>query len=171
MTIAFVWLLALAQGAGSPPQPPVPPATPAPADQPPPTTAADPARLVFATGTSGLVLVAVKADRTADYEAAIAAVKAAVAAAPAADRAFADGWQVFKAKEPDAKGNALYVHWVPAPQVDVDYRPSLVLERLAAAVPEALLVKYRDALAAPPSRLSLDALATLGVAPVPPPKR
>jgi hypothetical protein len=31
-------------------------------------------------------------------------------------------------------------------------------------------VKYRDALAAPPTRLTLDALATLGVTPVPPPR-
>lgn len=169
--MSLLWLLALLQSAGS-----TPPAQAAPATPPPPAQAAaaapaDPARLVFAPGTTGLVLVVVKATRTADYEAVIAALKTALADAPETDRAMAAGWQVFKAKEPDAKGNTVYVHWVPTPQADADYRPSLVLDRLSAALPEALLVKYRDALAGPPSRLSLDAVATLGLTPVVPPKR
>lgn len=168
MTSLSAWLLVLVQSAGSPSQPPAtPPAPPGTSAQPPATTPSDPARLEFAAGTTGLVLVTVKPDRTADYEAVIAAVKAAVDGAAPSDRAFADGWRVFRAKEPDAKGNIVYVHWLPAPQAGTDYRPSLVLERLAAAIPEAQLVKYRDALAGPPARLSLDALATLGVTPVP----
>lgn len=167
MTSLAAWLLVLVQSAGSPSQPPAPPATPAVPAQPSPTTPADPARLEFAAGTTGLVLVAVKADRTADYEAVIAAMKAAIDAAAPTDRAFVDGWRVFRAREPDAKGNVVYVHWLPEPQPGTDYRPSLVLERLAAAVPEAQLVKYRDALAGPPARLSLDVLATLGLTPVP----
>jgi hypothetical protein len=78
---------------------------------------------------------------------------------------------VFKAREADAKGNAVYVHWVPAPAPETDYRPSLVLDRLSSSLPEALLVKYRDALAGPPSRLSLEAVASLGITPVAPPKQ
>lgn len=112
----------------------------------------------------------VKADRTADYDAVMTALRDAIAAAPVADRRATAGWQVFKAREADAKGNAIYVHWLPAPVADVDYRPSLVLDRLSTSLPEALLVKYRDALAAAPSRLSLDVFATLGVVPVPPPR-
>jgi hypothetical protein len=153
-----VWLLALTQSAGSAPQVPPPP----PADTP---AASDPARLTFPAGASGLVLVLVKADRTADYDAVIAALKDALAKADEAERRVAAGWQVFKAREADAKGNAVYVHWLPGPVADVDYRPSFLLDRLSAALPEALLVKYRDALAAPPTRLSLDALAALGVPP------
>lgn len=169
--ILALWLLALAQSAGSPPPPQAAPAAPPPPAQTTPAAPADPARLIFAPGTTGLVLVAVKAARAADYEAVIAALKAALAAAPEADRAMAAGWQVFKAQEPDAKGNVVYVHWVPAPQADADYRPSLVLDRLSASLEEAVLVKYRDALAAPPSRLSLEAIATLGLTPVPAPRR
>jgi len=158
-----IWLLALVQSASSTSQPP----TQVPADTP---AAADPARILFPAGVSGLVLVLVKADRTADYEAVMTALKTAVAAAPAADQQAADGWQVFKAREADAKGNAVYVHWLPSPVADTDYRPSILLDRLSASLPEALLVKYRDALAAPPTRLTLDAFARLGVAPVPPPR-
>ncbi len=146
------------------PQPPAPP----PADVPAP---ADPARLTFPAGVAGLVLVLVKADRTADYEAVITALKDALAAAADADRLVAAGWQVFKAREADAKGNAVYVHWLPAAAADTDYRPSLLLDRLSTSLPEALLVKYRDALAAPPTRLSLDAFALLGAPPVVPPRR
>lgn len=157
-------LLALLQSASSSPQTAPPPAPPAVAP-----AAADPARLSFPAGTTGLVLVAVKAALTADYEAVIAALRDALVAATPEQRRLAGGWQVFKAREADAKGNAIYVHWLPTPSAEIDYRPSLILDQLTAALPEALLVKYRDALAAPPTRLSLDAFATLVVAPVPPP--
>ena len=163
MNTLAAWLLALVQSAGSVPQPPAP----VPADTP---AAADPARILFPAGASGLVLVLVKADRTADYEALISGLKSALEAAPPADRRVADGWQVFKAREADAKGNAVYVHWLPTPVAEADYRPSMLLDRLSAALPETLLVKYRDALAAPPTRLSLDVFAALGVTPVPPPR-
>lgn len=163
MKTLAIWLLALVQSASSTSQP----SAQVPADTP---AAADPARILFPAGVSGLVLVLVKADRTADYEAVMAALKTAVAAAPAADQKVADGWQVFKAREADAKGNAVYVHWLPSPVADADYRPSILLDRLSASLPEALLVKYRDALAAPPTRLTLDVFATLGVVPVPPPR-
>jgi hypothetical protein len=164
VTAALVLLLALLQSAGSTTSPPAAP----PASQPVPT---DPARLTFPAGTSGLVLVLVKADRTADYEAVIAGLASAMAAASADLRALAGGWKVFKAQEPDAKGNAVYVHWLASPVPEVDYRPSAALDALMAAVPEADLVKYRDALAAAPTRLSLALLADLALAPVKKPPR
>jgi len=163
VNILAVWLLALVQSASSDSQPPAP----VPADTP---TAADPARLSFPAGASGLVLVLVKPELTADYEAVIGALKTALAAAAETDRRLADGWQVFKAREADAKGNAVYVHWLPSPVADADYRPSMLLDRLSTSLPETLLVKYRDALAAPPTRLTLDAFAALGVTPLPPPR-
>lgn len=163
MTIAMLWLLALVQSAGSPPPPPPPSQAAPPASQA--TAPADPARLVFAPGTSGLVLVLVKADRTADYEAVLLALRTSLQSAPEAEQSMAKGWQVFKAQEKDAKGNVVYVHWIPSPVADADYRPSVVLDRLSATLPEPLLVKYRDAIVGAPARLSLDALGSLGVVP------
>lgn len=125
---------------------------------------------MFPAGTSGLMLVLVKADRTADYEAVIAAVATALKGASADARARAEGWKVFKAQEADAKGNAVYVHWLPSPVPETDYRPSAVLEALMAALPEAELVKYRDAMAGAPTRLSLSLLADLSLAPVAKPR-
>ncbi len=163
MTSALVLLLAL-QSASSTLTPPAP--EPAPQAVP-----ADPSRLLFPAGASGLVLVLVKADRTADYEAVIAAVAAAMGGAGPDARARAGGWQVFKAQEADAKGNAVYVHWLPSPVPDTDYRPSAVLDALMAQMSEADLVKYRDALAAAPTRLTLSLLADLSLTPVAKPQR
>jgi hypothetical protein len=160
VNLAAIALLTLAQSVSSASQPPAPPAADAP-------VAVDPARIFFPAGASGLVLVLVKPDRTADYEAVLSELKATLAGAPAADRRLVDGWQVFKAREADAKGNAVYVHWLPTPVADVDYRPSMLLDRLSTSLAETLLVKYRDALAAPPTRLTLDAFAVLGAVPVP----
>ncbi len=155
-------LLALLQSAGS---------TTPPSGQPPPAdaTRVDPATLSFPSGTSGLVLVLVKADRVADYEAVITALTTALAAASPEARTRAGGWQVFKAQEPDAKGNAVYVHWLPTPSPGTDYRPSAALEALMVTLPEATLVKYREALAAAPSRLTLAMLAELALGRLPKP--
>lgn len=172
MTIALTVLLAFAQSASSTPPPSPQPATTQAA--PPPTapaaTVADPAKLVFPIDSAGLVLVAVKPDRTADYEAMIHALHDALAAGDAAARRIGEGWRVYKATDADAKGNALYVHIVATPLADADYRPSIVLSGLAREVPADLLVKYRDAFAGAVTRLSLNVLADFGLAPVVKPK-
>lgn len=156
-------LLALLQSASSPPAPTqAQPSTPAPQD---------PARLTFPADATGLVLVVVKADRTADYEAVLTAIREQAAKAAPADRAVTAGWQVFKAREADSKGQIVYVHWLPTPQAEVDYRPSFVLDRLAATLNEGLLAKYREAIAGGPMRLTLDRVVDLGLAPVPPPRQ
>jgi len=81
-------------------------------------------------------------------------------------RSLAQGWRVFKADETDAKGNAVYVHALFPTIAGADYRPSLLLDQLLAEPPTELLAKYKDALAGPPTRLSLTELANMAVAPV-----
>lgn len=155
-------LLFLLQAPASPP-----PAAPADAQAPAAEAPSpDPAASVFTTNV-GLLLVAVTADKTADYEAAITALQSAFAAATdPSRRAIAQGWRVYKAGESDAKGNALYVHALLPALPGVDYRPSLWLDQLLAEAPVELLAKYQAALAGPPSRLSLTELAHMAVAPV-----
>lgn len=167
MSVPLFVLLAFVQSAGSTPQPPPAAAAQAPA---PASTGVDPARLVFPIDSSGIVLVAVKADRTADYEAMIRALHEALAAAEPAARRLGDGWRVYKAADTDGKGNALYVHLIAAPVADTDYRPSVVLGRLVRDLPAELLVKYRDAFAGATTRLTLALLADLSLAPVVTPK-
>jgi hypothetical protein len=80
---------------------------------------------------------------------------------------------VFKASEPDAKGNATYVHLMMPVVTGFDYRPSLLLDELVKELAPELLSKYQDAFAMPPSKLSLTEFANLSVAPLPiePPKK
>lgn len=142
--------------AQSEPQAPAAPAAPSP----------DPAAVQFATPV-GLVLVPVKAALVKDFEAAIAALQEAFQKnSDPTRRAMAQGWRVYRATEPDAKGNVLYIYAIVPVVPDVDYRPSLLLDELLAGAPPELLTKYRDALAGPPSKLSLTELAHMGTAPV-----
>ena len=114
-----------------------------------------------------MLLVAVKADKTADYEAVMTALQGALAASPdPARRSLAQGWRVFKAVEGDAKGNIVYVHALFPAVAGADYRPSLLLDELLTEPPVELLAKYKEALAGPPTRLSLTELAHMAVAPV-----
>jgi hypothetical protein len=155
--VAALLLQAPAPGAPVPPLPDQPPTAPAPVD---------PATVTFTTGV-GLLLVAVKPDRTADYEEALVALQGALsAAAHPGHRAVAAGWRVFKASETDAKGNVLYVHALLPVVEGVDYRPSLWLDELLEQAPTELLAKYRDAFATPPTKLSLTELANMALAPV-----
>jgi hypothetical protein len=129
----------------------------------------DPSVVQFDTEV-GLLLVPVKASATADYEAMIRELQAALAAsADPGRRRQAAGWRVFKAAETDARGQALYVHLVSPAVLGEDYRPSAVLDVLLDGAPEELLVKYRDAHAGPPSKLSLAEIANMTLAPPPPP--
>ena len=149
----LVGLLAIQAPTAGPPQPPAPP------------TASDPATTTFTTDV-GLLLVAVKPDKTADYEAVLQALQTAFAASTdPARRAVAQGWRVFKASEADAKGNAIYVHALLPVVPGTDYRASLWLDQLMQEAPTDMLAKYKDALAGPPSRLSLTEVANMALTP------
>ncbi len=145
----------------------------APADGPPqpqppaaPAAPVDPATASFTTAV-GLLLVPVRPDKAPDYEAAIAALQAALSAtADPARRSLAQGWRVYRASEPDSNGNVLYVHAVLPTVPGADYRPSLLIDELLQDAPADMLAKYKEALAGAPMRLSLTELANMAVAPV-----
>jgi len=50
-----------------------------------------------------------------------------------------------------------------------DYRPSLLLDELIKELAPDLLGKYQDAFAMPPSKLNLNELANMSIAPLPKP--
>lgn len=168
VTVALALVLQLAQVPAQPPAPVEPPQTPTETGAATPAPPADPATSAFATD-AGLLLVVIKPDKVADYEAVLRTLQEALATdSDPARRSVAEGWRVFKAAEPDGKGNTIYVHalWPAVP--GFDYRPSLLLDELVAGVSLDLLDKYKDAFAAPPTKLSLSELAHMSVAPVAP---
>jgi len=87
------------------------PATSAPAQVTAPekvATAPTPPRLL--TSDSGLVLNFIKPDKTADFEGVVAKLREALQKSPKPERRQqAASWKVFKAGEPAASGNVLYV--------------------------------------------------------------
>ena len=132
------------------------------------TPPADPASSHF-TSEAGILLVAVKPAATADYELVIQTLQAALAKDPDPNRsAAAKGWTVYKANEPDAKGNPIYVHVMLPAVPNFDYRPSLLLDELVKDLTLELLSKYEQAFAEPPKRLNLVEFAHMSVAPVAP---
>jgi hypothetical protein len=159
--LVSVFLAAASAQTPTPPQPTgnTSPATPSPG--------ADPAAATFTT-EQGLLLVAVKPDKVADYEAAIVALQDALSKSDDEDvRKLAAGWKVFKA-DVDAKANPLYVHVLQPVVAGADYRPSLWLDKLLAGAPADLLAKYRDAFAMPPTKLPLTKFADMTEVPVKP---
>lgn len=158
MSFLFVILLVLAQAAA--PQPP------APAKPEPLPASPDPASSHF-TSEAGVLLVTVKPAAIADYELAIRTLQEALSQDKDPNRsAAASSWRVYKAGEPDAKGNPIYLHVMIPAVPNFDYRPSLLLDELVKELPPDLLAKYQDAFAAPPTKLNLAELAHMAVAPV-----
>jgi len=145
---------------------PLPTAKPPAPLTPSPSPSPDPAAAVFTTPV-GVILVAVQPEKTADYEAAIVALRDALQRTDdPTRRAVAAGWRVYRAAETDAKKNVLYVHALAPAVPAVDYRPSLLLDELLQGAPADLLAKYRDSFAGPATKLSLTELAHMGVAAV-----
>jgi hypothetical protein len=129
----------------------------------------DPASVHFLSD-AGLLLVAIKPTAVADYEEVIHALQGALAKDADTTRATAaKGWRVYKAAENDAKGNALYIHLMLPAVTGFDYRPSLLLDELVKELAPELLSKYQDAFAMPPSKLNLNELANMSIAPLPKP--
>jgi hypothetical protein len=162
---AFFLLLAQAAAPSTPPQSPAQNVSPAkPAVEPTP----DPASVHFKSD-AGLLLVAIKPTAVADYEHVIQTLQEALAKDTDKIRsAAATGWRVFKAEEPDGKGNALYVHLMLPTVTGFDYRPSLLVDELLKELAPDLLTKYQDAFAMAPSKLNLNEFARMSVAPLPP---
>jgi len=167
LSLFFAVFLLLAQVAAPPasPQSPAQNVTPGkPVVEPTP----DPASTHFTTD-AGILLVAIKATAVADYESVISTLQDALSKDTDPTRvAAAKGWRIYKAAEPDAKGNTLYVHLMTPTVTGFDYRPSLLLDELVKELAPDLLTKYQDAFAMAPSKLNLTEFANMSVAPLPP---
>ena len=164
MSPFFASLLLLAQVA-APPSSPQNTTPPKPAVEPTP----DPASVHFLSD-AGLLLVFIKPAAVADYEQVIHALQDALAKDTDKTRmAAAKGWRVYKAAENDAKGNAVYIHLMMPAVTGFEYRPSLLLDELVKELAPELLPKYQDAFAIPPSKLNLNELANMSIAPLPKP--
>jgi pyruvate/2-oxoglutarate dehydrogenase complex dihydrolipoamide acyltransferase (E2) component len=123
---------------------------------------AAPAARVFASD-AGLVLNFVKADKTADFEMIVAKLREALAKSDKPERRQqAASWKVFKALEPAANGNALYVFVIDPAVKGADYTVSTVLAEAFPDQVQDLYKRYADAYASGQNFVNLTLMSALG---------
>lgn len=156
------------------PQPAAPqapaPATPAaepPAGQPPaPVVPPVPAALPMA-GPTGMVLHAVKADKTAQFEAVMTRLRdLLVASTDQVRRQQGSGWRVYRQATPLADGSVLYISWLDPVVPNAEYDVPRLLAEAAPAEAAQLYEQFRDAHVQPTVQASN---LTIVITPTPPP--
>jgi hypothetical protein len=121
-----------------------------------------PATRVFASD-AGLVLNFIKPDKTADFEAVMAKLKAALEkSAKPERRQQAAGWKIFRALEPGANGSVLYVFTIDPAVPGADYTVSTILAEGFPDEVQALYAQYAGAYAAGQNVVNLKLSAALG---------
>ncbi len=118
--------------------------------------------LVFGAD-AGVVFNVIRPDKTADFEMVMGRVKDALQKSENPIRKQqAAGWKVFRAQEPDAKGNVLYLYVLDPAVKDADYTVSRILAEVFPTEAQELWLKFRDAYAAGQNRLNLNLVADFG---------
>lgn len=144
-------------------QPPTQPPTDPAQQQPQQPAQPKEPRLTF-TGDAGILLFTIKGDQTATFEELVTKVREALAnSEDPVRKQQLQGWKIYKASEPAAEGNALYVLLVDPVVKGAEYDPvMLVVEALGKdyATPEnqEMVKKFVDVFANV-NRLNLTPLA------------
>ncbi len=139
-----------------------------PAQQNPPAAAQAPAQQAPApavgfTGDAGIVVHYIKADKAADFEAALAKVKEALQKSQSPERKQqAAGWKVFKSPDPAGEGTVVYL-WIIDPVVKgADYSVGKILSEGFPAEANEIFKKYADAYAKGQVRLNGNVVLSMG---------
>jgi hypothetical protein len=121
-----------------------------------------PAGRVFGSD-AGMILNAIKADKTEDFEAVLAKVKEALQKSEAPGRKQQGAsWRVFKAVERGANNSALYVFWFDPPVKDADYTVSKILAEAFPTEARDLYQKFSDAYVGGQNVINLQLLSRMG---------
>jgi len=128
-----------------------------------PAQAAAPAPPRVFTGDIGFMYNVVKADKTADFEMAIAKLKEALAKSEKPDRkAQAAGWRVLKQTTPMPDGNILYVFLIDPVVKDADYTVGTILnEGFPPAEIQEIFKTYGPSLVSRPSLANYQLIASM----------
>ena len=139
---------ALPAGAQTQPAPPAgqQPATTQPATPQQPASAQDPGRKF--SGGAGILFNVIKADKTADFEKFLARVGEALhkSTNPARQKQAA-GWKVYKASEPDARGNVMYLYIIDPVAPGEDYTVTKIIAEAFPTEAQAIYETIKDAYA------------------------
>jgi hypothetical protein len=142
LTLCLIAGLASRVAAQTPPAPaPQPPAAAAAAPTVPPVPAALPM-----AGPTGMVYHAIKADKTADFEAVMTRLRDLLAVSSNEDRRRQGaGWRVFRQATPLGDGSVLYVSLMEPVVVNAEYDVPRLLAEAAPAEAAQLYERFREA--------------------------
>jgi hypothetical protein len=116
---------------------------------------------VFASD-AGLVLNFIKPDKTSDFESVIGRLREALQKSHNPERKRqAASWKVFRASEPAANGNALYVFVIDPSVKGQDYTVSTILAEAFPGEVQTLYKMYADSYASGQNVVNLSLLAAL----------
>jgi hypothetical protein len=164
---ALAAVLLVAGGGMAGAQTPPAPAQPDPQQQEPVAQpqAQQPPAIQF-TSQAGMVFNQIKTDRTADFEHVIGRLRDAMAQTEdPTRRRQAEGWRVYRAKEPPAEGAVLYIFMIDPVVPDADYTAGGILKLLYEVFPtegQELYQKFTESFTGGRNMLNLDLVAALG---------
>ena len=109
------------------------------------------------SGGSGMMLNYVKADATDDFEAVMRKLGEALQESDNADRnRQAQGWKIYRAKEPGPNNSVLYVWFIDPAVSGADYAVSQILNEAFPAEVQALYDSFSNSFAGGQSMVNLD---------------
>ena len=112
---------------------------------------------------AGMILNAIKDDKTEDFEAVVAKLKEAFQRSDKPERKQqAASWRVFKAVERGANNSAIYVFWFDPPVKGADYTVSRILAEAFPTEAQALYKKFSDAYVGGQNVINLQLLSRMG---------
>jgi hypothetical protein len=164
LTFCLTWAAAAGSVlAQAPATTPTPPAAPSPAV---PVVPPVPAALPMA-GPTGMVLHAIKADKTADFEAVMTRLRDLLAlSGDQVRRTQGAGWRVFRQATPLADGAVLYLSFLDPVVANAEYDVPRLLAEVAPTEAAQLYERFRDAHVQPTVQASN---LSLVIAPAAPP--
>ena len=112
---------------------------------------------------AGMILNAIKPDKTEDFEAVLAKLKEALQKSAKPERKQqAASWRVFKAIERGANNSVLYVFWFDPPVKDADYTVSRILAEVFPAEAQELYRKFSEAYVGGQNVINLQLFTRMG---------
>jgi hypothetical protein len=114
-------------------------------------------------GDAGLILMQIKPDKTADFEAVMVRLHEALTKTDKPERKQqAQGWKIYKSTDPGPNGNVLYVAVIDPALKGADYTVAKILYEVFPTEVQQIFPQYRDAFAAGLNKVNLNLVQNLG---------
>jgi hypothetical protein len=111
---------------------------------------------------AGMILNTIKPEKASDFELVVDKVKQALqASSDPVRKQQAEGWKVFKAREPGANNTVLYVFWLSPAVKDADYTISKILYEAFPNEVQELYKKFSEAYGGGQTLVNLELLKNM----------